>query len=154
MATLLAALAARNLLKAVATERARQASSIRVVYHQRGSPTMPEPPIDALTPPFEDTVLETSLRGAFEVCLINGGRLKWPRAKMLTHYITLGLSEQLDEAARLAVGEMVECLMAGKQLSREDAYMLCSLAADLHVTQAVDATKGVHVTKAKSRFNR
>jgi acetamidase/formamidase len=29
---------------------------------------------------------------------------------------------------------------------------LCSLAADLHVTQAVDQTKGVHVTLAKSIF--
>jgi acetamidase/formamidase len=30
--------------------------------------------------------------------------------------------------------------------------MLCALAADLHVTQAVDATKGIHVTLAKSYF--
>jgi acetamidase/formamidase len=31
--------------------------------------------------------------------------------------------------------------------------MLCSLAGDLHVTQAVDATKGVHLSLAKSFFN-
>jgi len=30
--------------------------------------------------------------------------------------------------------------------------VLCSLAADLHVTQAVDATKGVHATIAKALF--
>jgi acetamidase/formamidase len=30
--------------------------------------------------------------------------------------------------------------------------MLCSLAADLHVTQTVDGTKGVHATIAKSIF--
>jgi acetamidase/formamidase len=30
--------------------------------------------------------------------------------------------------------------------------MLCSLAGDLHVTQAVDATKGVHMTIAKAIF--
>jgi acetamidase/formamidase len=30
--------------------------------------------------------------------------------------------------------------------------MLCALAADLHVTQAVDATKGVHASLAKSFF--
>ena len=39
-----------------------------------------------------------------------------------------------------------------RRLSRDDAYMLCSLAADLHVTQAVDATKGVHAMLAKSFF--
>ena len=42
--------------------------------------------------------------------------------------------------------------MAEKKLSRDEAYMLCSLAADLHVTQAVDATKGVHASVAKNIF--
>ena len=39
-----------------------------------------------------------------------------------------------------------------KKLSRDDAYMLCSLAAELHVTQTVDATKGVHASLPKSLF--
>jgi acetamidase/formamidase len=100
------------------------------------------------------TALETSLRGTFEVRVIKGAHLKWPRAETPTHYIAMGLSEDLDEASRLAVREMVEFLMAEKKLSREDAYMLCSLAGNLHVTQAVDATKGVHVSLAKSLFSR
>ena len=98
------------------------------------------------------TALETSLRGTFEVRVRKGPRLKWPRAETPTHYITMGLDPDLDEAARLATREMVEFLMAEKRLSREDAYILCSLSADLHVTQAVDATKGVHATIAKSIF--
>jgi acetamidase/formamidase len=49
---------------------------------------------------------------------------------------------------------MIDFLMAEKKLSRDDAYMLCSLAADLRVTQAVDATKGVHAMLAKSLFTR
>jgi len=100
------------------------------------------------------TALETSLRGTFELRVIKGARLKWPRAETPTKYIAMGLSEDLNEATRLAVREMVDFLMVEKKLSRDDAYMLCSLAADLHVTQAVDATKGVHVTVAKSLFNR
>jgi acetamidase/formamidase len=100
------------------------------------------------------TALETSLRGTFELRVIKGDRLKWPRAETPTHYIAMGLSEDLDEATRLAVREMVDFLMVKKKLSRDDAYMLCSLSADLHVTQAVDATKGVHVTIAKSLFTR
>jgi acetamidase/formamidase len=100
------------------------------------------------------TALETSLRGTFELRVIKGQRLKWPRAETPTHYIAMGLHEDLDEAARLAVREMVDFLMVEKKLSRDDAYMLCSLSADLHVTQAVDATKGVHVTIAKSLFTR
>jgi acetamidase/formamidase len=100
------------------------------------------------------TALETSLRGTFELRVIKGQRLKWPRAETPTHYIAMGLNEDLDEATRLAVREMVDFLMVEKKLSRDDAYMLCSLSADLHVTQAVDATKGVHVTIAKSLFAR
>ena len=98
------------------------------------------------------TALETSLRGTFELRVHKGQRLRWPRAETPTHYISMGLHEDLDEATRLAVREMVDFLVADRKMSRDDAYMLCSLAADLHVTQAVDATKGVHATLAKSYF--
>jgi acetamidase/formamidase len=37
-------------------------------------------------------------------------------------------------------------------MTRDEAYMLCSLAASLRVTQLVDATKGVHAMLAKSLF--
>lgn len=98
------------------------------------------------------TALETSMRGTFDVGLRKGQRLRWPRAETPTHYIAMGLDEDLDEATRLAVREMVDFLVTEKKMSRDDAYMLCSLAADLHVTQAVDATKGVHASLAKSFF--
>ena len=52
----------------------------------------------------------------------------------------------------MAVREMVDFLVTEKKLSRDDAYMLVSVAGDLHVTQAVDATKGIHVTLQKSIF--
>ena len=58
--------------------------------------------------------------------------------------MTMGLDPDLDEATRLATREMVDDLVAEKRLSRDDAYILYSLAADLHVTQAVDGTKGIH----------
>jgi acetamidase/formamidase len=100
------------------------------------------------------TALETSLRGTFEIRVRKGQRLRWPRAETPTHYIAMGLHEDLDEATRLAVREMVEFLVSEKKMSRDDAYMLCSLAADLRVTQAVDGTKGVHVMLAKSVFTK
>jgi acetamidase/formamidase len=100
------------------------------------------------------TALETSLRGTFELRVQKGTRLRWPRAETPTHYIAMGLHEDLDEAARLATRELVDFLVADKGLTREAAYMLCSLAADLHVTQVVDQTKGVHAMLAKSVFNR
>jgi len=42
--------------------------------------------------------------------------------------------------------------METKHLSRDDAYMLASVAADLHITELVDGNKGVHMSIAKSIF--
>ena len=98
------------------------------------------------------TALETSLRGTFTLRVRKGQRLKWPRAETPTHYIAMGLDPDLDEAAKLATRELVEFLVAEKKMTRDEAYMLCSLSADLHVTQLVDATKGVHAMLAKSVF--
>ena len=98
------------------------------------------------------TALETSLRGTFEIRVHKGQRLLWPRAETPTHYIAMGLDEDLDRATQLAVRELVDFLVAERKMTRDDAYMLASLAAELHVTQAVDATKGVHASLPKSIF--
>ena len=98
------------------------------------------------------TALETSLRGTFQVVLRKGKRLNWPRGETATHYVTMGLSEDLDQASKLAVREMVDFLVSEKGMTRDEAYFLCSLAADLHVTQTVDMTKGVHAMLPKSIF--
>ena len=43
-------------------------------------------------------------------------------------------------------------LVEEKGLHRDDAYILCSLAMDLSVTQLVDGTKGIHAKVEKSIF--
>jgi acetamidase/formamidase len=98
------------------------------------------------------TALETSLRGTVEVVVRKDMRLGWPRAETPTHVIAMGLHTDLDEAARLATREMIDYLVAEKGMTRDDAYMLCSLAMDLRVTQLVDGTKGVHAMIAKEIF--
>jgi acetamidase/formamidase len=98
------------------------------------------------------TALETSLRGTFGLRVRKGQRLRWPRAETPTHYVSMGLHEDLDEATRLATREMIDFLVSEKGLSRDEAYALSSLAANLHVTQFVDQTKGVHAMIAKSIF--
>jgi acetamidase/formamidase len=100
------------------------------------------------------TALETSLRGTVQVSLRKGKRLQWPRAETPTHYIAMGLHTDLDEASKIALREMIDFLVAEKHMTRDDAYILCSVAADFHVTQLVDQTKGIHVMLAKSIFSR
>ena len=98
------------------------------------------------------TALETSLRGTVQIFLRKGKQIRWPRAETPTHYITMGLNPDLNEAARIATREMIDFLVAEKSMSRDEAYIFCSLAVDLHVTQIVDDTKGVHAMLAKSMF--
>jgi len=54
-------------------------------------------------------------------------------------HITTGFSPDLRTAARKAVFHMTNVLMAQRPgLSRESAYMICSLACDLRISQLVD----------------
>jgi formamidase len=48
------------------------------------------------------------------------------------------LSEDLTLAARHALIQMIDFLVKEKGLTREQAYILCSVAVDLHVAQVVD----------------
>ncbi len=98
------------------------------------------------------TGIETSMRGAVEVRLRKGERLRWPRAETPTHFITMGLHPDLDEAARMATREMIDYLVSERGIPRDDAFILVSIAVDLHVTQLVDGTKGIHAMVPKSLF--
>jgi len=98
------------------------------------------------------TAMETSLIGTFQFVVRKDMHLRWPRAETPTHFITMGLHEDLNEATKLAVHEMIDFLMNEKHLSRDDAYMLSSVAADLHITELVDGNKGVHMMIPKSIF--
>jgi acetamidase/formamidase len=98
------------------------------------------------------TALETSLIGTFQFVVRKDMHLKWPRAETPTHFITMGLNDDLNACATLAVREMIDFLVTEKHLSRDDAYMLASVAADLHITELVDGNKGVHMMIPKSIF--
>jgi acetamidase/formamidase len=95
---------------------------------------------------------ETSLRGTIQVFVRKRKTILWPRAETPTTYMTMGLDPDLNEASRQAVREMVDFLTTEKGMTREDAYMLCSLAVDLRVTEFVDNPKGVRAIVSKSIF--
>jgi acetamidase/formamidase len=54
-------------------------------------------------------------------------------------FATTGVETDLMEAACSAVRAMIDHLGRERGLSREDAYVLCSLAGDLKITEVVDA---------------
>ncbi len=96
------------------------------------------------------TAIETALTGTFRLSLRRDLGLKMPRAQTPTHLITMGLDPDLDQAVVQALRDMIALMGEVAGLSRDDAYMLCSLAADLRVTQTVNGSKGIHCMIARS----
>lgn len=92
--------------------------------------------------------LEICLTGTFTLVLHkNTGAtplLTYPRAETATHYITMGLHEDLDQAMQQALRQMISFICSRRNLSREEAYQFCSLAVDFRVTQTVNGEKGIH----------
>ncbi|MFN7926448.1 MAG: acetamidase/formamidase family protein [Blastocatellia bacterium] len=98
------------------------------------------------------TALETSLIGKFQFVVRKDMKLRWPRAETPTHFIAMGIDEDLNAATKIAVREAIDFLVTEKKLSREEAYMLASVGVDFSITQLVDGTKGVHAMIPKAIF--
>ena len=91
--------------------------------------------------------LEICLTGTFTFTLHKASGiplLTFPRAETPTHYISMGMNEDLDQAMKQALRQMIAFITSRTNLSREQAYQFCSLAVDFHVTQTVNGEKGVH----------
>ncbi len=95
------------------------------------------------------TAIETALTGVFEFTLRKDLAYRLPRAETAAHYITLGFDADLDDAAKQALREMIDWLTVLLGIAKSEAYALCSIAADLRVTQTVNGVKGVHAMMAK-----
>jgi acetamidase/formamidase len=91
------------------------------------------------------TAVETALEGTFDLIVRKDLDLTFPRAQTPTHRITMGTDPDLDDAASMALRRMIDWISATTTLTRSQAFMLMSLAADVHVTQLVNEHKGIHV---------
>jgi acetamidase/formamidase len=100
------------------------------------------------------TAIETGLIGTFELHVRGDMTLEWPLAETPTHIITMAFDPDLDDAVVIALRDMIKLICSRTGLSREDAYTLCSPAADLRVTQVVNGAKGIHVMLEKAHLAR
>ena len=103
------------------------------------------------------TALETSLKGTFQFILhkkaeLGGEKADYPRAETPTSYIGMGFDDDLSRATRKALVNMIDFLVGRKHMTRDDAYMLLSVAGDVEITELVDRNKGVHVVLPKVLF--
>jgi len=98
------------------------------------------------------TAIETSLIGKLHFIVHKGKSIPWPWAETPTYIISMGDDRDLNAATHIAVRQMIRYLMEVRKLSQEDAYMLCSVAADVDITELVDGNVGVHVLLPKALF--
>lgn len=95
------------------------------------------------------TAVETGLDGVLRIGLVKGAHLDAPFAETPTHLVAMAFDEDLDAAVRVALRRMMRLVTDRSGLSEEDAYRLCSLAADVRVTQVVNRAKGIHILLAR-----
>lgn len=100
------------------------------------------------------TAIETSLVGKLQLIVHKNTPAHWPWAETPTHIISMGMDRDLNAATHIAVRNMIQYLMTHRGLSQADAYALCSVAADVDITQLVDGNVGVHVMLPKAIFTK
>ncbi|KIN60673.1 Acetamidase/Formamidase [Sulfitobacter noctilucae] len=91
------------------------------------------------------TAIETALQGRFRLTVRRDLDMAYPQAETPTHLITMGMNADLHQAVEVALRRMITVVAAQVGITRAEAYMLCSLAADLRITQTVNREKGVHM---------
>jgi acetamidase/formamidase len=96
------------------------------------------------------TAIETALTGRFRLTVRDDLPFGYPRAETPDDLITMGMHEDLDRCVEMALRDMIDWVVNETAISREDAYMLCSLAGDLRITQTVNGNKGVHMMMQKT----
>jgi len=94
------------------------------------------------------TAIESPMTAVVRFDLVKGVDLAFPRfttpGQVSRHLdakgyeVTTGIGSDLMAAARHAVGGMIDLLGRQQGLSAVDAYMLCSVCADLRISEIVD----------------
>ncbi len=99
------------------------------------------------------TAIESPIDVVLKFDLVKGARLRMPRyvvpGPVTNHFdrngyeVTTGIGPDLMQGARVAVSEMIELLSKRYGYEPVDAYMLCSVCADLRISSIVDVPNWV-----------
>jgi len=100
------------------------------------------------------TAVEAPMRIVYKVRVVKGGLpMQEPQYETDSYYATTGVATTLDEAVKNATRYMMDYLVHTHGLSRQQAYMLCSIAGDLKIAEVVDGpNKLVTMHMPKSIF--
>jgi acetamidase/formamidase len=90
------------------------------------------------------TAIETGLHGRLKLTIRRDFKIDMPFAVAPEWLMTMAFNESLDNASREAMLGMIELLGTYYSIGFDDAYRLCSIVADLRVTQVVNGNRGIH----------
>lgn len=62
-------------------------------------------------------------------------------------------ADELRAAIAQAIGDMVDWAVTRYGLTEREAYCLCSIQADVQVTQVVNGVSGIHARMPKAIFD-
>lgn len=95
------------------------------------------------------TAIETTMTATLRLSVMSGrsiaapelktGRPPSPATSAAGHYVTTGIATDLMVASKQAVRAMIRYLVEARGLTRDEAYVLCSVAVDLRISEVVDA---------------
>lgn len=89
------------------------------------------------------TAIECPMQVAFTLDL-SDLRVDTPVANTPAGWVSMGVADSLDEASGIALEAMFSLMSSTLGLGRGDVVNLASVVVDLHVTQIVNRTVGVH----------
>jgi len=98
------------------------------------------------------TAIETPVTAQLTIDVRDDLPLEWPVARIDGAWLTFGFDEHLGLAARIAVDGMVALMGRELGVFGGDALVLASVGVDLHVTQVVNETLGVHAVLRDDAF--
>ena len=97
------------------------------------------------------TGIEAPMRIVYQVEVLKGQRrIKEPQYENNAYYAVSAFAETIDAAAKNATRYMVDYLAAEHGMDRTEAYVLCSLSAELRIVEVVDAPN-MHVSMRISK---
>ena len=98
------------------------------------------------------TGIECGANVSIQLDLLRDHPIERPRIETDDEIMFVASAEGLEAAIRTALQDMVKWLEKDKQLSKEEAYVLISLAGDVRIGQIVDPAVTVRVAIPKNIF--
>ncbi len=96
------------------------------------------------------TAIEAPMRFVYQLDVLKNKSIKEPQYETKDYYATTGFGTTIDEAAKKATLYMIDYLQQEHNLTKLEAYALCSLAGDLKIAETVDVPHmlvAMHISK-------